>query len=365
MPAETNVKLRVCLNFLRDFYIFLTQNKRLVSSGILVASSLLARKLIRTFELKEYTHMNRGRLHIISLCIGVAIFAALNVQTKAQIVTAQEYSGRATGINSTITTNGSASTVTSGDTCPLPPRGGTSTVTVTGGPLIQGILGSGTISSSTSGAGITSQSSSNVADFFLNAGGFVIRAANVASSTQCNCCDISAPMCSSTSSVSGLTVTDPSGANIAVSTNGTATIPGAGTIVFNERISSGVHELTVNAMHINFTVNGTTYNVIVASSHSDIVCPGIVITAAEASISGRVVDQNGTGISRATVSITNSQGTVVKTTTSNETGAYTLTGIQSGSTYIISAMQRSYVFTPRSVNVLDDITGFNLTGLPR
>lgn len=309
--------------------------------------------------------MNRGRLNLISLLIGVAFLATFNVQTKAQIVTAQEYSGRATGINSTITTNGSASTVTSGDTCPLPPRGGTSTVTVTGGPLIQGILGSGTITSSTSGAGITSQSSANVSDFFLNAGGYVVRATNVSSSTQCNCCDIASPMCSSTSSISGLTVTDPSGANVPVSTNGTATIAGAGTIVFNERISTGLHELTVNAMHINFTVNGTNYNVIVASSHSDIICPGVVITAAEVNVSGRVVDQNGNGISRATVTITNSQGIVVKTATSNETGAYTLSGVQSGSTYIVSASHRLFVFTPRNVNVLDEINGFNLTGLPR
>jgi len=309
--------------------------------------------------------MNRGRLHIISLCIGVAIFAAFNVQTNAQIVTAQEYSGRATGINSTITTNGSPTTVTSGDTCPLPPRGGTSTVTVTGGPLVQGIIGSGTITSSTSGAGITSQSSSNVADFFLNAGGYVIRATNVASSTQCNCCDIASPMCSSTSTVTGLTVTDPSGASVAVTPSGTATIPGAGTIAFNERISTGLHELTVNAMHVNFTVNGTNYNVIVASSHSDIICPGVVITAAEVNVSGRVVDQNGNGISRATVSITNSQGVVVKTAISGETGAYTLTGVESGSTYIVSASHRLYVFTPRNVNVLDEINGFNLTGLPR
>ena len=155
--------------------------------------------------------MNGGRLKVISLCIGVAFFAALNVHIMAQVPTAQEFSGRATGINSTITTNGTVSTMTAGDTCPLPPRGGTSTVTTPGGPLIVGVLGSGTIVSSTSGSGITSQSSSSVTGFVLNAGGWSFHANNVESSTQCNCCDIASPMCSAMSSVTGLTVTDPNG----------------------------------------------------------------------------------------------------------------------------------------------------------
>lgn len=314
--------------------------------------------------------MNRGRLTFFFLCISAAIFAALSVQAHAQIVTAQEFSGRATGINSTITANGTTSTMTAGDTCPLPPRGGTSTVTTPGGPLIQGVLGSGTIVSSTSGSGITSQSSSSVTGFVLNAGGWSIHANNVNSSTQCNCCDISAPMCSAMSSVTGLTVTDSTGANVVVAPNGSinqvVTLPGGvGTITFNERSSTGPGDLTINAMHINITVGGSTYNVIVASSHSDIVCPGIIITAGEVNVSGHLLDSNGGPIARATVSIANSQGVIVRSTTSDESGAYVLTNIQSGSTYIVSASSKLYVFTPRSVNVLDEVTGFNLIGLPR
>ena len=314
--------------------------------------------------------MNRGRLTFISLSIGAAMFAALSVQTSAQITSAQEFSGRATGISSVITTNGTSSTITAGDTCPLPPRGGSSTVTSPGGPLIQGIIGSGPIASSTSGSGITSQSSSNVSLFALNAGGWAFRANSVSSSTQCNCCDISAPACSSQSSVSGLTVTDATGASVAVTPNGTpnqvVNLPGGvGTITFNERITAGPGDLTVNAMHINITVGGSNYNVVVASSHSDIVCPGIVITAAEVNVSGHVLDSNGAPISRAVVSITNAQGVIVRTTSSDETGAYTLTNITSGSTYIVSANSKAYVFTPRALNLLDEVTGFNLIGTPR
>jgi hypothetical protein len=168
----------------------------------------------------------------------------------------------------------------------------------------------------------------------------------------------------------GLTVTDPSGANVVVTPNGTnnqvVTLPnGAGTITFNERITTGPGDLTVNAMHINITSGGSTYNVIVASSHSDIVCPGIIITAGEVNISGHLYDPNGAPIARASVSITNTQGILVRSTTSDETGAYTLTNIQSGSTYIVSASSKLYVFTPRTINLLDDVTGFNLIGLPR
>ena len=313
--------------------------------------------------------MNRGRLTVFSLIICAAIFAAFSVQTFAQITTAQEFSGRATGINSVITTNGTSSTMVAGDTCPLPPRGGTSTVTLPGGPLIVGVLGSGSISSSTSGSGITSQSSTSITGFTLNAGGWSIRANNVTSSTQCNCCDISAPACSAESSVTGLTVTDPSGANVSITptgaTNQTVAVGSIGSIIFNERISTGPGDLTVNAMHINLTVGTSTYNVVVGSAHSDIVCPGIVITAADVSVSGHLLDANGAPISRVTVSITNSQGAVVKTATSDESGAYTLTGIQSGSTYIISASSKGWSFTPRTLNLLDDVTGFNLTGVPR
>jgi len=164
-------------------------------------------------------------------------------------------------------------------------------------------------------------------------------------------------------------VTDPSGANVTITptgaTNQTVAVGSVGSITFNERISTGPGDLTINAMHINVTVGSSTYNVVVGSAHSDIVCPGIIITAADVSVSGHLLDPNGAPIARVNVSITNSQGVVVKTAASDESGAYTLTGIQSGATYIISASSKGWSFTPRSLNLLDDVTGFNLTGVPR
>ena len=312
--------------------------------------------------------MNRGKFNFAYLAIFAAVLLAASVQVRAQILTADQFSGRATGINSIITTNGTPSTIVAGDTCPLSPRGGSSTVT-TSGNLIPGVLGSGTIASSTSASGITSQASSSVSDFFFRGGGWTVQATQINSSTQCNCCDIANPGCSGQVSITGLTVTDPSGANFPVSISGSqnqvVTLPNsAGTITLNER-SSAPGELTVTALHINITSGGTNYNVTVATSHSDIVCPGVIVTAEPVNVSGRVVDQNGAGIYRATVTITNAQGTVVKSVISNTTGDYLFTGIDSGATYVISATHKTYTFAPRSLNVVAETSGFNLVGTPK
>jgi len=312
--------------------------------------------------------MNRGRVQVISLGISVFILIAAGAMAaKAQILTAQEFSGRVTGINAIFTTNGAATTNIAGDTCPLPPRGGTSTVT-TSGIIIPGALASGTIVSTTSGSGITSQSSSSVADFFFSGGGWSVHATNVTTSTQCNCCDIASPGCSGTAGVNGLTVTGPSGSfpvTVTGATNQVVTLPnGAGTITFNERTSS-TGSLTVNGIHINITNGTTNYNVIVASSHSNILCPGVVVTAGEASISGRTLDQSGAPVARVGVSILNIQGAVVAQAMSAVDGTYTLGNVTVGQTYIIQGTSKTFTFAPRTLNLVDDTTGFDLTGTPR
>lgn len=311
--------------------------------------------------------MNRGRVNSIYLCICGAVLLAASIGVNAQIQTADVFSARGTGINSLITTNGTPSSIVAGDTCPLSPRGGSSTAT-TSGNLIPGVLGSGTIASSASGSGITSQASSSVANFFFRAGGWTVQASNISTSTQCNCCDIANPGCSGNFNITGLSVTDPTGASFPIAITGSAnqvvTITGVGTITFNER-TTAPGALTVTGARINFTVGGTTYNVAVATSHSDIICPGVVVTAAPVNVSGRVVDQNGTGIYRATVTITNTQGTVVKTALSNSLGYFLLSGVDSGAVYIVSATHKSYDFAPRSLNLLDEVSGFNLVGTPK
>src|ERR1044071_6233017 len=118
--------------------------------------------------------MNRGKFNFVHLAIYAVILSAASFQARAQILTADQFCGRATGINSVISTNGTPSTIVAGDTCPLSPRGGSSTLT-TSGNLIPGVLGSGSIASSTSASGITSQASSNVSDFFFRGGGWTVQ----------------------------------------------------------------------------------------------------------------------------------------------------------------------------------------------
>jgi hypothetical protein len=147
--------------------------------------------------------------------------------------------------------------------------------------------------------------------------------------------------------------------------NQVVTLPnGAGTLTFNER-TSATGSLTVNGLHINITSGTTNFNVVVASSHSNILCPNIGVTAAEASISGHVTDQNGGGIARANVIISNSQSQVVASTTTAADGSYTLANITVGQTYVVTVTAKGYQFSPKTINLLDDTTGFDFVGTPR
>jgi hypothetical protein len=312
--------------------------------------------------------VNKGKEKFISICFCAAVAVLFCGYANGQITAAQEFSGRATGVSAAVTTNGAVLTTVSGDTCPLPARGGSSTVT-TSGIMLPGTIGTGTIVSTTSGFGITSQSASSVSDFAFAFGGWNIRAANITSRTQCSCCDISNPGCSGETEISGLVVTDPSGAQQTITITGVANQAvslsgGAGTLTFNEK-TTGPGSLTENAMHINLTSGATNDNVIIASAHSNIICPGLTVTAADVNISGRVIDSNGSPLPRTVVTIFNQQGQVVKTAVAGSDGQYTLVGVTTGQTYLVTAAIKSYTFAPRTVSLLDTMTGFDLIGRPQ
>lgn len=294
--------------------------------------------------------MNKERTLFALFCFLFAIAAGA---TSAE---AQLYSGRATGINATVTINGTPTTTTVGDTCPLSPTGGSHIATTPFG-VVPGILRTGPITSTTSGAGNSSQSSSTVQDLNLSAGGYTIRATSVNASAQCNCCTPSAATCGGRTTITGLTVTDPSGAPVTIVPNGTpnqtVTVPG-GTIIINEQ-TSAPGELTINALRVNITgTNGTNTNVVVASAHADIECLATSPTASNVVVSGRVIDANGRGVGRAAVTITNGQN--VQSTRTNASGGFSFAEVMSGQTYILEASHPSYTFAPVVLNVLDEIT---------
>jgi uncharacterized delta-60 repeat protein len=108
-----------------------------------------------------------------------------------------------------------------------------------------------------------------------------------------------------------------------------------------------------NAATNTFTLNGV-------NSFSDWSLGNLAPTAASVSVSGRVSSAKGIGISRASVSITDSLGNVrvVKT---NSFGYFRFDEIEAGQTYVFNVSAKGYSFAPQLVNVSEDIADLNLT----
>ncbi len=87
-------------------------------------------------------------------------------------------------------------------------------------------------------------------------------------------------------------------------------------------------------------------------------------TAANVNISGRVLANNGRGISRAKVVITSADG-VRRYATTNPFGYYTFDNLSAGETYIISVASKRYTFTnpTQVVTINEDLTDFNFTAI--
>ena len=82
-------------------------------------------------------------------------------------------------------------------------------------------------------------------------------------------------------------------------------------------------------------------------------------TAANVTISGRVVSSSGAGIRAARVTITDSRGHTY-TALTNAFGYYTFASVPSGDTYIANATSRGMTFSPRVVGVNDAVAGLDL-----
>ena len=84
-------------------------------------------------------------------------------------------------------------------------------------------------------------------------------------------------------------------------------------------------------------------------------------TAAAVSISGRVIQSNGKGIFRASVTLTDTTGKVF-TTITDLRGNYSFAGFQPESVYILNAQHQQYNFNPQVVTPNQDLFGINLIG---
>ena len=89
-------------------------------------------------------------------------------------------------------------------------------------------------------------------------------------------------------------------------------------------------------------------------------CTAFTPTAAGVSVSGRILNADGYGVSKAVVTITNSAGTT-RSVIANGFGYYRFDDVAAGQTYFINASAKRYRFDARVVNVGDELTGIDFT----
>lgn len=88
-------------------------------------------------------------------------------------------------------------------------------------------------------------------------------------------------------------------------------------------------------------------------------------TAANVAVGGRVLTNEGTGISRVNVTLTNSEG-VSRNATTNTFGYYHFDEVLVGETYTVAVNSKKYFFanSPRVVTVNDELTNLDFTSSP-
>lgn len=91
------------------------------------------------------------------------------------------------------------------------------------------------------------------------------------------------------------------------------------------------------------------------SEYTGFWAPDLVPTAGGASIAGRVFAPSGAGLSNATIYLTTQSGEVFMSRTSNF-GYYQFDDVEVGQTVIISIDSKRYVYSPRTVNLRDNLT---------
>jgi hypothetical protein len=97
----------------------------------------------------------------------------------------------------------------------------------------------------------------------------------------------------------------------------------------------------------------------ISASNFSILAP----TAAPVSVSGRVVNSRGKGVSGARVAVSKSDGSVIYSMT-NSFGYFGVNEINAGETYIFQVTHKQYNFAPQVVNVSEDLTELNFTAQP-
>lgn len=99
-------------------------------------------------------------------------------------------------------------------------------------------------------------------------------------------------------------------------------------------------------------------NSITAATYGRGVYQSAAPTAASVTVAGRVISSFGRGISNASVTITDSSGTVRRVRTSSF-GYYRFDDVEIGQTYTFNVLHRRYQFSPIVITINDELNGFN------
>ena len=84
-------------------------------------------------------------------------------------------------------------------------------------------------------------------------------------------------------------------------------------------------------------------------------------TAAGVSVSGRVLTSGGRGLSRATVTISDNRDGQTRVMATGSRGYYRFDDVQAGRGYLISVGSRRFTYTPRFIEVTDNVADFDFT----
>jgi hypothetical protein len=85
-------------------------------------------------------------------------------------------------------------------------------------------------------------------------------------------------------------------------------------------------------------------------------------TAAHVSISGRVTDLSGIGVSQASLRLMTQEGEILYTRSSSF-GSYRFEGVAIGQSVFIAVWHKAFVFEPRTLMVADEIAGLDFVAV--
>jgi hypothetical protein len=128
---------------------------------------------------------------------------------------------------------------------------------------------------------------------------------------------------------------------------------------FNETSTMGVWTVQVSDQAQFANADGTLGGWSLIISPMTFMCTPFVPSAAPASVSGRVLRPDGTGIPKAIVTISDSAGATSSALT-NAFGYYRFDGVATGQTYFLNAASKRFTFSPLVLTVGEDLTGVDI-----